>query len=56
VLVPALETKNVAGQMKGSDLTAPVHQHLVGSDDAGDDLVEVIGGFVLTVDLRIASK
>src|SRR5262249_49939436 len=42
--------------MEGSDLTAPVHQHLVGAHRPADDLVEVIGGLVLAVDLGIGGK
>jgi hypothetical protein len=56
VLVSHLETENVAGQMEGSDLTAPVDQDLVGPHGPADDLVEVIGGFVLPVDLGIGGK
>src|SRR5262249_6681883 len=51
-----LETENVAGQMEGSDLTASVHQDLVGAHRPANDLVEVIGGLVLPVDLGIGGK
>src|SRR5262245_23215464 len=56
MLVPNLETENVAGQMKSSDLAAAVHQHLVGPHGPADDLVEVIGRLVLAVDLAIPCK
>src|SRR6516162_7045015 len=42
--------------MEGSDLTTPVHQDLVGAHRPADDLVEVIGGLVLPVDLGIGGK
>src|SRR6516225_4339452 len=56
VLVSGLETENVAGQMEGSDLTAPVHQDLVGAHRSTDDLVEVFGWLVLAVDLGVGGK
>src|SRR6516164_6335195 len=53
---PVSKPKMSPARMEGPDLTAPVHQDLVGAHRPADDLVEVFGGLVLPVDLGIGGK
>src|SRR5262245_34345773 len=56
MLVVGFETKDVAGQVEGSDLTAPIGENLVGAHCALYDLVHVVRRFVLSKDFRVAAE
>ena len=54
VLGRGFEAEHVAFQMKAADLATAVAEELVGPDRSRDDLVDIVGGFALAVDLGIA--
>src|SRR5262245_58613941 len=53
MFVVGFETKDVARQVEGSDLTAAISENLVGSYCALYDLVHVVRRFVLSKDFRV---
>ena len=54
VALADLKAEDVARQIERSDLPAAVIQDLVGSDRAGNDLIDVFGFFALAVDFAVA--
>ena len=54
MLVGEFKTENIAGQIKSADLTAAVAEDFVGANAAADDLVKVVGRFVIAEDFGIA--
>jgi hypothetical protein len=52
--IGGFEAEDVARQVKGSDLPATIRENLVSPDRACDDLVNVVGWFVLAINLCVA--
>ena len=54
MLVGEFKAKNIAGQIESADLAAAVAEDFVGADAAADDLVKIVGRFVLAENFGIA--
>src|SRR5208337_5127586 len=54
--IPRLEAEHVSRKVKRANLTASVNENLVHANCAAHDLVEIIGGLRLAVDLLVAGE